>query len=542
MAPSTEEPTLDVVSTSEAPLQGTKPKYIPPCFLDKHNIFVWFRDLQNVTNIQSFLETENNCKNCNARIMLLGSFPCSLYSQIKGVEAYKIHSKDALRAMQVKQNFLYNYYRVRVTYDYLSQSMQIPWDSPTANLFYKGIENLLKKFPFYTLFKVQETPEEDTLSFYDSSLYAKKTSEGPLWNKLMTDVQTFVTYLSKLKPEGRPIEETSTMEHLKMDLSTVKPFESSLSNLSATDSYTIDFNNIRLPSWSKYLFLDIDGTSTLKELRQKKSVSNKLNFFFHRLLVLLEKEGVLKTIITTGRPWQWATIYGSDIGITAPYICSGGYACVYPRTSDYCIKDSMYVQINDLSQFTDKIMEIIKWKYDIHCSSWMNNTGMTVLKFLDRDTIPESLQEIINADRQIGKLKLRYGIPKDARIILEMDQSCKVILKHSLWNKGEAVKVLCKMLDVKKEDTISIGNHFNDVSLTSVVGHSISVKNGHPDYTKNCSTIAAANESKGAYGSLKDYLTDATKMGSKVISEEQWAGYVQSVKKQILEETLYTLE
>lgn len=67
-------------------------------------------------------------------------------------------------------------------------------------------------------------------------------------------------------------------------------------------------------------------------------------------------------------------------------------------------------------------------------------------------------------------------------------------------SKGNALKMLCEILNISTDETMAIGDHFNDVSMLSVAGLSCAVSNAQEDVKKICDVVLTKTNSEGAVG------------------------------------------
>lgn len=65
-------------------------------------------------------------------------------------------------------------------------------------------------------------------------------------------------------------------------------------------------------------------------------------------------------------------------------------------------------------------------------------------------------------------------------------------------NKGEGLKNLAQELNIDLENTIAIGDNFNDLPMIKVAGLGIGVANTNPDMKKFCDAIMTKNNNEGA--------------------------------------------
>ena len=64
-------------------------------------------------------------------------------------------------------------------------------------------------------------------------------------------------------------------------------------------------------------------------------------------------------------------------------------------------------------------------------------------------------------------------------------------------NKGNAVKKLLEILNIKKEETIAIGDDINDLSMFEQVGYKVAVDNAINIVKENADEITLSNDKDG---------------------------------------------
>ena len=69
---------------------------------------------------------------------------------------------------------------------------------------------------------------------------------------------------------------------------------------------------------------------------------------------------------------------------------------------------------------------------------------------------------------------------------------------HTGVNKGTGLMSLAGMLGVKTEETIAIGDNFNDLSMIKAAGLGVGVANSIEGIKKDCDYITKASNDEGA--------------------------------------------
>ena len=236
----------------------------------------------------------------------------------------------------------------------------------------------------------------------------------------------------------------------------------------------------------KIIFADIDGTlrNSCGEISQRTKDDIKK----------LEKIGI-KVILCSGRPRCEVERVSRECG-TCRYIISSNGAEVY----DYIEKKVEYKNIMEIAA----IKEIYNISKRENCIFVMNAGNIRIvnqLKYKDgTEIIPNDgiinaaydndIMQCIIIDKDFEKMKRvrkKLQALKSVKIINESKcfNNKSIVPNDSIYcditdvntSKGNAVNIICDLLNVKNEETIGIGDSYNDLELLDSVGHSVAMKN-----------------------------------------------------------------
>ncbi|WP_164462179.1 Cof-type HAD-IIB family hydrolase [Bacillus sp. FJAT-42376] len=73
-------------------------------------------------------------------------------------------------------------------------------------------------------------------------------------------------------------------------------------------------------------------------------------------------------------------------------------------------------------------------------------------------------------------------------------------------HKGTGLKVMAEHLGIRIEDTVAIGDNFNDVPMMEASGLSIAMGNADPDVKKLCDKVTLSNNEDGVAYALETFL------------------------------------
>ena len=238
----------------------------------------------------------------------------------------------------------------------------------------------------------------------------------------------------------------------------------------------------------RLLFLDLDGTL----LNDAKEITPGNREALER--TLQRGHGV---IITTGRPLKSALAQARRLGLDKPgcYTIAYNGAMVY----DWSKQDKMFARalskdsVIRVFEQANKIGEHIQTydSYDVLVEPRGDDEAvrryckMVSMTHRVIDDIHTDLQEdpvkclVINYEKKEGLLKMQDWIREN---MPEMDCffSCEQFLEvvPKGMNKGEAVKMLCKKLDVEIENAVACGDAANDLAMLKAAGIGVAMING----------------------------------------------------------------
>lgn len=242
------------------------------------------------------------------------------------------------------------------------------------------------------------------------------------------------------------------------------------------------------PMKKRLLFLDLDGTL----LNDAKEITQGNREALER--TLRRGHGV---IITTGRPLKSALAQARRLGLDKPgcYTIAYNGAMVY----DWSKQDNVFTRaleipavirvfekanaIGEHIQTYDSFDVLVEKRGDDEAlRRYCQMVSMTYRVINDVHT---DLKEkpvkclVINYEKKDGLLQMQQWIREN---MPEMDCffSCEQFLEvvPKGMNKGEAVKMLCKLLDVEIENAVACGDAANDLAMLKAAGIGVAMING----------------------------------------------------------------
>lgn len=273
----------------------------------------------------------------------------------------------------------------------------------------------------------------------------------------------------------------------------------------------------------KLICTDMDGT--LLNTDHTVSTENKI-----ALKKAIDKG--IHVAISTGRLFTSANFYRELVGINAPIISSNG-AYIKDRNTGEVIYESV-LSLED----TIEIYNILK-KYNLKLffNTWdtaisneefidnhaylISNKGVTneedktkfivekdltntlkdcegsILKAICIDYSKENIKEVEKARKEIENLN-KYEVVCSSPYNFE--------IMNSGTTKGNAVKQLAKIFDIKREEILCIGDSENDLSMIEYAGIGIAMGNALDIVKEKAQFITDTNDNAGVAKAIEKFI------------------------------------
>ena len=79
-------------------------------------------------------------------------------------------------------------------------------------------------------------------------------------------------------------------------------------------------------------------------------------------------------------------------------------------------------------------------------------------------------------------------------------------ITHPKADKGNAIKLLQKKLNIKKEESVAFGDYLNDIEMLNAVKYSYAMENAHPEIKKNAKYQTYSNNDFGVAKAISTIL------------------------------------
>lgn len=263
----------------------------------------------------------------------------------------------------------------------------------------------------------------------------------------------------------------------------------------------------------KLCAVDIDGTLVGNDKHLSNENKRAVNNF-------VKKGGIF--VVASGRSESGVEVVSNELGLSKlkGYIISFNGA----RIKNSATGDIIYQKYLP----TDLLEQVFvaDAKYNLGITTYVGNTAIT----------ERADNEYFRAEAEFNKLKIKrvkslreeikYNIPKFLisgnpdfiskyeRILKKEIKGLNVFRSDPVYleitplgvDKGSAIKFLMDYLDVKKEDTMVIGDGFNDLGMFKAAGFAVAVENSQEQIKKAADFITYSNENNGVAYALERFI------------------------------------
>jgi Cof subfamily protein (haloacid dehalogenase superfamily) len=266
----------------------------------------------------------------------------------------------------------------------------------------------------------------------------------------------------------------------------------------------------RAPTRTRLVAIDVDGTLVERGQRVSPVVKDAIS--------RAQKRGAIITL-ASGRMYPLLAALVRDLGLTAPVICYGGAVIANSGSGQ-----PMFERGVPLALTHEVIREARSRNYGARAY-----VGTTV--YVDR-IVPNSFNEDslrrVNAV-EIGDLltflttdpsHLAIDAPPDqtralveamrvtfrSRLNVTTGHPLLTEFNHPMVNKGSALLWLCDYYGVAIEDSVAIGDDWNDIEMLRSAGVGVAVANAHPDVLAIASDVVPGVGEDGVAVALERYV------------------------------------
>lgn len=258
----------------------------------------------------------------------------------------------------------------------------------------------------------------------------------------------------------------------------------------------------------KLIAIDLDGTLLNDEGRVSKVTAE--------VITEVRKAGH-KVVIATGRHTASALPIAKQLGLTDSMVSFNGALVTNLENRQEELAYS-YIQ-NDVTKLTELVKE---WGYGYITSTKNRNYIEPQFKFLRNFYAGRGAQvEEVVSNKEIGLPILKTSIVGDEEKLDEIEPFVQQTIPHlsvvrsgeqsiDVMNrkasKGAALQWIANHYQIKQEDTISIGNYYNDLSMLTFAGTGVAVANAPYQVQQKADVVTDSNEKNGVAYFLQEHV------------------------------------
>ncbi len=263
---------------------------------------------------------------------------------------------------------------------------------------------------------------------------------------------------------------------------------------------------------NNYRLIAIDLDDTL--------LNDELNISDENLeAIKMAVDSGLKVTIATGRPYVSAKRILSGLNIEIPIITFNG---------------AMIVNLKDDTVLYEELLpiptarKIIKYgrKHDVHINMFIDNNWLvedvnryseyyhtlfgyppTVVNDLTSHLSKPVAKLILSSEPEIVKhldQKLRPIFKDEASVFISKPLFLEFVSKNT--NKGRALLKLGRLLNIKPQEIVAIGDSYNDISMFECAGLAVAVANANDYVKEKADFITKPNTENGVAYTIKQLL------------------------------------
>lgn len=273
----------------------------------------------------------------------------------------------------------------------------------------------------------------------------------------------------------------------------------------------------------KCLVLDIDGTLVGRSENISQTVKQAIG--------AAQKRGVY-IAIATSRDYGSTLPIWKEIRSNQPLTCYGGALIKHPKTQQiyrhFCVSKSLARQL--LEDFDRFNLPEQKFSPQFHVNEkiyvrtatrelqdYAKRFGIEVAADVDlRQVLTKAeptcilgfSQDATLIDKQVKNLRKRYSL---AELSLNRSGSYFFECLHPSADKGRAVHYLTqKILGLRVENVMAVGDYFNDLSMLKYVGVGVAMGNAPQEVKAQADWVAPSVEQDGVAAAIEKFILQSS--------------------------------
>lgn len=271
----------------------------------------------------------------------------------------------------------------------------------------------------------------------------------------------------------------------------------------------------------KYRLIAIDMDGTLLDNEGRVSEKNK------EAIKMATDKGV-HIIVSTGRIFTSAIYFAKLIGVITPIIaCNGAYVSEYHRENvllqhpikkedvqkliEVFEKNDLYYHFYDNENFYTKDLDYNSLKY----YEWNekqkeeNKINIEIIKdpieFVHQNDV--NVYKIVVMDKDIEKIaRVRKELSLNDNIEIVSSWHGSIDIMYRGVSKGKALKELCNIYGIDREEVIAIGDNENDLSMLEYAGTSVAMGNGIDLVKEYATYVTDTNDNNGVAKAIEKFI------------------------------------
>ena len=138
-------------------------------------------------------------------------------------------------------------------------------------------------------------------------------------------------------------------------------------------------------------------------------------------------------------------------------------------------------------------------------------------KYYTHNAVVDSFDEIDDTPIKVAMFDIECNASENIyKYLAPFYDSLQVVLSSNQWvdvmspgiNKGEAVRNIQRILDVKPEECAAFGDYMNDYEMIQAVGYGFAMANAHPDLKKVAKFETLSNDEFGVIVGIKKLMAE----------------------------------
>lgn len=260
----------------------------------------------------------------------------------------------------------------------------------------------------------------------------------------------------------------------------------------------------------KLIACDMDGTL----LNEEGKLSEEFFNVFERLV-----RRNIKFAVASGRQYFQLRKSFERIKDEIIYIAENGTIVKYKGEELYI--DALSPQdVKDIVKFGLGLEDI----YMVACGkkcAYINSKSEEIMnevnKYYFKYKVVENFDEIEDDILKIAVLDIK-GAENNSyqKFYKEFRKKLQVIVSGKIWldiynfntNKGLAIKLLQDKFNIKKEETMTFGDYYNDIEMLQMAHYSYAMDNAPEGVKKHAKFIARSNKEDGVIRAIKEIILE----------------------------------